>query len=129
MCILKKQNKFLISSRPYPKVFSGFWEFPGGKVNNSELFLEALNREILEELSITINLHEVFHVCSYRVIQKKKKLMLHFFLCLDWVGKVLPNETQQTEWIRIEEIKKFKMLKSNNRIVKHLKNANFFFPH
>ena len=31
-CILVKKNKILISTRPYPKIFHGYYEFPGGKV-------------------------------------------------------------------------------------------------
>ena len=45
---------FLICSRPKDKKFSGFWEFPGGKVEQGETKIKALEREINEELSVTI---------------------------------------------------------------------------
>ena len=38
-CILVKKNKILISTRPYPKIFHGYYEFPGGKVSSGEFFI------------------------------------------------------------------------------------------
>ena len=55
----KKKKKILISSRPKQKEFSNFYEFPGGKVEKNELFLIALQRELLEELHIKIQLNKV----------------------------------------------------------------------
>ena len=34
-----KKNKILISTRPYPKIFHGYYEFPGGKVSSGEFFI------------------------------------------------------------------------------------------
>ena len=82
-CILKKNEKILISSRPQNKIFSGFFEFPGGKINPNEFVLEALKREIYEELGVMIDLRSIFFLKSYHVIQRKKKLqsvLLSIFL-------------------------------------------------
>ncbi|MBD23264.1 MAG: hypothetical protein CL572_06365 [Alphaproteobacteria bacterium] len=72
-CILKKKKKILISSRPEQKEFSGFYEFPGGKVKKSEFFLTALKRELFEELSITIDLNKVIFLKNYCIKRDKKK--------------------------------------------------------
>ena len=64
----------MITSRPYNKMFSGFYEFPGGKVKN-EFLLEALKRELMEELSLKINVNKLIFLCSYQVRRKKKKLI------------------------------------------------------
>ena len=51
-CILVKKNKILISTRPYPKIFHGYYEFPGGKVSSGEFLLESLfqSEKSVEEL-------------------------------------------------------------------------------
>ena len=64
-CILKKKKRILISSRPKHKEFPGFYEFPGGKVKKTEFFLTALKRELLEELSIKIDLNKVIFLKNY----------------------------------------------------------------
>ena len=56
--IIKKENQFLIVQRNRNKHLGLKWEFPGGKVQESETFEEALLREIKEELNILINMHE-----------------------------------------------------------------------
>ena len=50
--VLKKKKKILISSRPSSKKFAGLYEFPGGKLNTGEYLIEALSREIDEELGV-----------------------------------------------------------------------------
>ena len=54
-CILIKNKQILLTSRPDTKSFAGFWEFPGGKVKKGEFLVNALKREIFEELSIILN--------------------------------------------------------------------------
>ena len=120
VCILKKKNKVLISSRPEPKILSGFFEFPGGKVEKGEFALESIQREICEELSVKIDLSKIFFLISYQQISKKEKLLLTFFLCSKWSGRVKSLENQEIKWVKIRELEKFKMLKSNKRKIKFL---------
>ena len=119
-CILKKKNKILISSRPLNKSFSGFFEFPGGKVNSGEFLIEALKREIDEELDIKIDLSSLFFLKSYFVVQNKKSIKLNFFLCLNWHGKIWGKEFQDIKWIYPKHLIDLKMLKSNKKIIDFL---------
>ena len=56
--IIKKNNQFLIVQRNKNKHLGLKWEFPGGKVQENEIFEKALLREIKEELNIAIIIHE-----------------------------------------------------------------------
>ena len=56
-CILVKKNKILISTRPYPKIFHGYYEFPGEKYRLVS-FYESLYRELKEELDLEIDLQK-----------------------------------------------------------------------
>ena len=47
-------QEFLLAQRPEGKVYAGYWEFPGGKVETGESVRDALIRELQEELGITV---------------------------------------------------------------------------
>jgi len=46
--------RVLAAQRSYPPELAGFWELPGGKVDHGEGELEALAREVREELDVEI---------------------------------------------------------------------------
>src|SRR6266446_3145108 len=52
--LIRSDGKALLAQRPASKVYSGYWEFPGGKIEHGEPVAEALRREIREELGIEI---------------------------------------------------------------------------
>ena len=52
--LIDGEGRFLLTSRPEGKVYAGYWEFPGGKLEAGESVEEALRRELHEELGITI---------------------------------------------------------------------------
>jgi len=110
----------MITSRPRNKTFAGFFEFPGGKVKKNEFLMEALKRELLEELSVNINVNKLIFLCSYQVIRKKKKIELNFFSTSSWHGKIQALEKQKIKWIRFNEINDLKMLSSNKKIIDFL---------
>ncbi len=101
-------------------MFSGFYEFPGGKVKKNEFLLEALKRELMEELSLKINVNKLIFLCSYQVRRKKKKINLNFFTVNAWYGKIEALEKQEVKWIRFSEINNFKMLSSNKKVIDFL---------
>lgn len=60
-----KDGRFLMTSRPEGKVYAGYWEFPGGKVEAGETLEEALVREMKEELGVQVtDCREVYQRCS-----------------------------------------------------------------
>ena len=123
-CVFKKNEKILITSRPETKNFSGFFEFPGGKVEKDECLLEALDREIYEELGIRLDFSKIYYLNNYRIL--KHNISLHFFLCLRWFGKIKNKEKQILQWIVPEELNNYNLLKSNESFKVFLNN--FIFP-
>ena len=119
--ILVKKKSFLISKRPGSKIYSGFWEFPGGKVEINESLKSALKREINEELDISIYEKDMVIFESYTVNRRNIMLNLNFFFCQTWLGNISANEGQQLKWIRKNEIKNYKFLISNQRVLEKLK--------
>ena len=86
-CVFKTNGKILIASRPLTKNFSGFFEFPGGKVEKGECLLEALDREIYEELGIKLDFSKIYYLNNYKI--PNHNISLHFFLCLNLYKKFL----------------------------------------
>src|SRR4029079_5650095 len=52
--ILNDRGEFLLAQRPAGKVYAGYWEFPGGKIEPGEAAESALARELHEELDIDV---------------------------------------------------------------------------
>ena len=52
--LIDAAGRFLMTSRPEGKVYAGYWEFPGGKLEAGESVDAALRRELHEELGIVI---------------------------------------------------------------------------
>ena len=123
-CVLKKNGKILIASRPVTKKFSGFFEFPGGKVEKDECLLESLDREIYEELGIRLDFRKIYYLYNYKIL--KHDINLHFFLCLRWFGKIKNKEKQILKWIVPKELDNYNLLKSNESFKIFLNN--FIFP-
>jgi 8-oxo-dGTP diphosphatase len=60
--LIDRKGQFLLTSRPAGKVYAGYWEFPGGKLEAGETVQQALRRELQEELGITISAAEPWKV-------------------------------------------------------------------
>lgn len=91
-----REGRFLLTSRPVDKVYAGYWEFPGGKLEAGETVEEALRRELHEELGITIGAAEPWQelVMEY----PHAKVRLHFCKVFGWQGEFEMREGQQMAW-------------------------------
>jgi len=87
---------FLLTSRPEGKVYAGYWEFPGGKLETGEGVEAALRRELHEELGITIGAAEPWKVEI--VDYPHARVRLHFCKVRDWQGAFQMREAQQMAW-------------------------------
>ena len=97
--LIKPNGDFLLTSRPPGKVFEGYWEFPGGKLEAGETVHQALTRELHEELGIDI---EASQAWKTEVIDYPHALVrLNFSKILTWTGELQMNEGQQFAWQRL----------------------------
>jgi 8-oxo-dGTP diphosphatase len=97
--LIDPQGRFLLTSRPPGKVYEGYWEFPGGKVETGETVVQALRRELQEEIGITIaNAHPWR---EKRVDYPHALVQLHFCKVYDWSGELHMREGQAYAWERL----------------------------
>jgi 8-oxo-dGTP diphosphatase len=97
--LIQPNGDFLLTSRPPGKVFEGYWEFPGGKLEASETVHQALKRELHEELGIDIAASEAWKT---EVIDYPHALVrLNFCKVFAWSGELQMKEGQQFAWQRL----------------------------
>ncbi len=94
--LVNTDGKVLMASRPVGKVYAGYWEFPGGKVEPGETPETALRRELMEELGITTLSAEPW--CCMTHIYPHASVRLHCFLIDRWKGIPTSQENQQLLW-------------------------------
>ena len=92
-------RQFLLAQRPQGKVYAGYWEFPGGKIEPGESVRQALIRELHEELGITVTACAPWltRVFTY----PHATVRLHFWRVTGWSGEIgitAPLEHAAVDW-------------------------------
>jgi 8-oxo-dGTP diphosphatase len=116
--LVRGDGQVLLAQRPVGKVYSGYWEFPGGKVEPGESAHDALVREIDEELGIEITHADpwITQVFTY----PHATVRLHFFRATKWVGEPHAKEHQGLTWQHPGSISVTPMLPANGPVLKGL---------
>lgn len=94
--LIRPDGGFLLTSRPAGKVYAGYWEFPGGKLEAGEGVAQALHRELHEELGITIGPAMPWRV--EMVDYPHALVRLNFCKVFDWMGDLQMREAQLFAW-------------------------------
>lgn len=120
--ILRADGSFLIARRPADKVYAGYWEFPGGKIEPDEPAAAALKRELHEELGIDV-------VRAYPWITRvhtypHATVRLNFFRVVEWSGEPHPREAQTILWQPLDTPVAQPMLPANAPVL-----ASLALPH
>lgn len=94
--LIARDGRFLLTTRPPGKVYAGYWEFPGGKLEAGETVAEALRRELQEEIGVTIGDVQVWR--EQLVDYPHALVRLHFCKVHDWQGELHMHEGQTFAW-------------------------------
>lgn len=116
--LIRADGSFLLAQRPTGKAYTGYWEFPGGKIEADETAHQALCRELHEELGITVTRA---HPWLTRVFTyPHATVKLHFFRVFEWTGEPRGLENQQLQWQRLTQITVAPILPANAPILRAL---------
>lgn len=95
-------GRVLIAQRPDGRHAAGFWEFPGGKLQAGESPLQALCRELAEEIGIQVS--AALPLMTLRHSYPERVVELHVFAVSDYSGEVQGLEGQPLCWVAVEEL-------------------------
>lgn len=114
----RPDGTFLLAQRPADKIWAGYWEFPGGKVEAGETAHDALVRELHEELGIEV-------LTAYPWLTRvftypHATVRLSFFRVTEWRGELYPHEGQQFSWQQAQDVRVSPVLPANAPILRAL---------
>lgn len=116
--IIHRDDKILISQRLEGSYLEFLWEFPGGKVEEGESPEECIVREIMEELSIRIEVSDIFDVVFHKY--EDKTVLLLVYNCEYISGYPKPIECNAFNWVTIDELSSYKFTYADEKVVKKL---------
>lgn len=116
--LIREDDMVLLGNRPAGKPWAGWWEFPGGKIEDGEAPLEALQRELNEELGVQATESYPWLVRTFDYPEKTVKL--NFFIVRAWQGEPVGREGQQLSWQNPTGLTVDPMLPANTPILSAL---------
>lgn len=116
------EDKFLICQRPAHKARRLLWEFVGGKVEPGETKEQALVRECIEELAITVEPHNIFMEVTHEYPDINVHLTL--FNCIILRGQPHLLEHNDFKWITPAEIPNYEFCPADEEFLKKIKSSD-----
>ena len=115
--VIERDGAYLLTLRPHGTHLAGHWEFPGGKVHHHETHVEALRREIFEELDAIARVGKIVHTVTHAY--PEKIVELYFYECeLD--GEPKPMIGQQMRWVPRDELASLPFPDADRDLISHL---------
>ena len=110
LCVQRPKNKLLYISEKF--------EFPGGKIEEGETEEEALKRELLEELNLTVEIKSFFMTVDHEY--PDFEITMHSFICEVDSGELILNEHIDKKWLKINELNSLDWAEADIPIVEKL---------
>lgn len=105
---LVRDGRLLLAHRgPSKRAFPGVWDLPGGVVEDGETELDALTRELHEELGVRVDTRSASHLCRLAVGPAGEPAQLSAWLVPDWRGtpaNTAPDEHDDLRWFAVDEL-------------------------
>ena len=114
--IVDDQQRILITQRPLHATHGGLWEFPGGKVEDNEASLDALKRELMEEVGLEVLSAEFLGEISHHYANGLVELMVYCVHAFQGHGHAMENQMDLC-WVKLECLHEFNFPEANQQII------------
>jgi 8-oxo-dGTP diphosphatase len=115
-------GRVLIAERLGDGPYHGMWEFPGGKIALDETPVEALSRELAEELGIEVTVCASF--MNLRHEYDDYVVTIEFFIVSDWNSEPIGREGQALRWVPRDRLDADELLPADVPVVKALRQQH-----
>lgn len=111
----REDGQVLLAERPEGKPWAGWWEFPGGKIEAGEAAVDALARELQEELGVVVTQATPWLTRHFEY--PERQVQLHFFMVRAWDNEPQGCEGQRLSWQHPSSLSVGPMLPANEPIL------------
>ena len=115
--VIERDGRFLVTRRQAGVHLAGMWEFPGGKIDSDETHVEALRRELREELDTDVSVGDL--VLAVTHAYPEKTVTLYFYRC-ELMADPRPMLGQQMRWVDREELQTLGFPAADEELIKTL---------
>lgn len=121
--VVDSHHRILMAQRADWQHQGGKWEFPGGKIESGETHMQALARELKEEIDVQIDQQacELFKAVHHDY--SDKQVSLYFYLVKGFSGTAKGLEGQPIMWVNAQTLPQMAIPDANQAIVDALLQA------
>ncbi len=120
--VICKDGKILIARRKKGKSLEGYWEFPGGKIERDENAVNALKRELQEELGL--NIDEPIYIGNNIHQYDTFSVNLMAYKCYTSDDPKKMTDHDKYLWVKATELNNFVLAKADIPIVGKILDCN-----
>ena len=118
--VIKRDDRIFATARGYGE-YKGWWEFPGGKIENGETACSALVREIREELTAEIEVGDLIKTIEYDY--PDFHLSMDCFWAEVTAGQLELKEAEDAKWLTSAELDDVKWLPADRELIECIKES------
>ena len=118
--LIDADGRMLIAQRPAGRPMAGLWEFPGGKIEESERPEQSLIRELKEELGIVVKEECLAPLTFASHAYPDFHLLMPLYVCRRWEGIAVALEGQKLAWVRPNRLREYQMPPADVPLIAHL---------
>ena len=117
VALIDSDGRVLLAERQEGKIFAGYWEFPGGKIETGETPEAALVRELDEELGVDTKDSCLAPLGFVSHPYDTHHMVLLLYVCRKWSGRPQPKEGGQLKWVAPARLRDFEMPPANKELI------------